>query len=415
MSAPVKLPVGTTLSVALRWDAQTEVPVGRLAMREHRVLFEYDPGFLRDGVDLSPLRLPRQPGVIETRQPIFDTLPGIFNDSLPDGWGRLLLDRHSSRLGVAPETLTPLDRLAHVGSDGIGALVYKPELAKDDAEETVDLDEVAAASRAVLEGASDEMLEHLRKLGGSPQGARPKALVQIEDTTGRMTDALHDHGQGWRHFIVKFPAHQDVADIGPVELAYARMAAAAGVKVPESCLLPSRSGPGYFAAQRFDRDGARRKHAATASGLLDADFRLPSLDYVSLAKLTVRLTRDHRQGEALFRLMAFNVLAHNRDDHAKQFSFLMDRAGTWTLAPAYDLTFSQGPGGEHTTSVAGEGRAPSQEAMLKVADAAGLKRGKSVEILGQTRDVVERWLAYADEAGVTTSTASHIERSLHGR
>lgn len=418
MSPAVKLPPGATLAVALQWDAATSVPVGRLAMHDRRVLFEYNAAFLKQGVDISPLRLPRQPGVIETRDPLFETLPGVFNDSLPDGWGRLLLDRFARRQGAAPETLTPLDRLAHVGQDGMGALVYQPEFAKDDAEEMVDLDEVAASSRSVLDGTSDAVLEHLRKLGGSPQGARPKVLVQVEAATGRVTDALHDRGPGWRQVIVKFAAQDDVADIGPVELAYARMATAAGVKMPETLLLPSASGHGYFAAVRFDRSGAARHgaehhgparlHAATASGLLHADHRLPALDYMTLAKLAVRLTQDHREGEALFRLMAFNVFAHNRDDHAKQFSFLLDRAGVWRLAPAYDLTFSRGPGGEHTTSVAGEGRAPSTDAMLKVADAAGLTPGKALEILEQTRAAVLRWREFAEAAAVTQWTATAI-------
>lgn len=408
MTRPMKLPPGTTLAVALHWGAETQLPVGRMAMRDRRVLFEFDAAFLKEGVDISPLHLPRQPGVIETHDALFETLPGVFNDSLPDGWGRLLLDRDARRNGVAPETLTPLDRLAHVGRDGMGALVYLPEFAKDEAEEAVDLDEVAASSRAVLDGTSDEVLEHLRKLGGSPQGARPKALVQIENATGRVTDALHDRGPGWRQLIVKFAAQEDVADIGPVELAYSRMAAAAGVKMPETLLLSSVKGHGYFAAVRFDRQGGQRVHVATASGLLHADHRLPSLDYVTLAKLAVRLSHDHREGEALFRLMAFNVLAHNRDDHAKQLSFLLDRAGGWTLAPAYDLTFSRGPGGEHTTSVAGEGRAPSTEAMLKVGDAAGLKRGKAGEILEQTRLAVRRWPEFAEAAAVTVRTAVAI-------
>jgi len=408
----MKLPSGTTLAVALRWDAETEIAVGRLAMRDRLVLFEFDRQFLANGVEVSPFRLRRQPGLIETRESLFENLPGVFNDSLPDGWGRLLLDREARRNGVPPETLTPIDRLAHVGSDGIGALVYRPEIEKEPGEEAIDLDEIAAETLAVLEGESADLLERLRKLGGSPQGARPKALIQM-DGSGRMSDAQHDRGPGWRHFIVKFPAQADLADIGPVELAYARMAAECGIRVPEVRLLPSQTGPGYFAAARFDRDGDKRFHVSTAAGLLHADYRMPSLDYVDLAKIAVRLTRDHRQGEQLFRLMAFNVLAHNRDDHAKQFSFLMDRTGAWSVAPAYDLTFSQGMGGEHTTSVAGEGRAPRREQMMKVADAAGLRPSVADEIVEQIRACVARWSEFAGDAGVTAKTAAMIDGVLN--
>ena len=415
MTQPMRLPQGTALAVALRWDAATEVPVGRLGMRDRRVLFEFDPAFLAAGVDISPFHLRRQPGVLEVREPMFDNLPGVFNDSLPDGWGRLLLDRTARRHGIAPETLTPLDRLAHVGTDGIGALVYRPVLDTGGGDETIDLDTVAEASRAVLEGSADDLLDDLRRVGGSPQGARPKALIQIEEATGHITDAWRDRGAGWRHFLVKFATPSDPIDVGPIELAYARMAAAAGVLVPPSHLLPSRIGPGWFASARFDRDGARRMHVVTAAGLLHADFRMPSLDYVDLAKATVRLTRDHRAGEAMFRLAVFNVLAHNRDDHAKQFSFLMDQSGVWSLAPAYDLTFSAGPGGEHSTSVAGEGRNPTRAHLLDVADAAGLSRSRAVAAIEQARAAVARWPELAREAGVSSASADQIGAVVRAR
>ncbi len=404
-----KLPVGATLAVHLCWDAGREVRVGRLGMRDRRVLFEFDSEFLRSGLEISPFKLRRGPGVIEGREPIFENLPGVFNDSLPDGWGRLLLDREVRRQGVPPASLTPLDRLAHIGRDGIGALVYQPELGPNHRQETVELDELAQASRAVLEGSSEELLEKLRRLGGSPQGDRPKALVQIHEPTGQLTDALHDRGPDWRHFIVKFAAQADVSDVGPLELAWSRMAAAAGVRVPESRLLASTIGPGYFAAARFDRQGSARLHVITASGLLHADHRVPSLDYVDLAKVAVRLTGDHREGEMLFRLMVFNVFAHNRDDHAKQFSFTLDSAGTWRLAPAYDLTFSGGMAGEHTTAIAGNGRDPRAADMLKVADAAGLKRTRALEILAEVREVTGRWRAFCEHAGVSGQTMRWME------
>jgi serine/threonine-protein kinase HipA len=408
----MQLPSGTVLHVKLCWAPGAEVAVGRLGMRDRLCLFEFDPTFLADGLEISPLRLRGRPGVIETREPLFENLPGVFNDSLPDGWGRLLLDRQSRRHGVPPERLTPLDRLAHVGVHGIGALVYRPEFPPEARGTWLDLDDVAAETRSVLEGTGDDVLGRLQALGGSPQGARPKALVQIEDATGRVTDGLADRGEGWRHWLVKFASPADVADIGPVEFAYARTAAAAGIEVPQVRLLPSTSGPGYFAAARFDRDGPRRRHVATAAGLLHADFRAPSLDYTDLAKLAVRLCRDHRQGEALFRLAAFNVLAHNRDDHAKQFSFVMERDGAWRLAPAYDLTFSMGPGGEHTTAVAGEGRQPKREHLLRVADAAGLTRGRAGEVLGQVHEAVMGWSEVAVAAGVSDASRRRIGRVL---
>lgn len=412
MTAKLRLPPGATLSVSLRWDAATLVPVGRLGMRQRQVLFEFDPQFLAGGVDISPFKLRRQPGVIETVEPAFEHLPGVFCDSLPDGWGRLLLDRAARRGGIAPETLTPLDRLAHVGSSGIGALVYRPVLEGEPGPDSIDLDEFARSSHAVLEGTSDELLDALRQIGGSPQGARPKALLQYHQPTGQLSTSPGDRGTGWRHILVKFRSPHDFADMGPLEFAYAQMATAAGVQMPPVFLLSSHTGPGYFAAERFDRDGERRRHVVTAAGLLHADFRLPSLDYVALAKVCTRLTRDHRQAEALFRQMVFNVLAHNRDDHAKQFSFCMTQTGEWSLSPAYDLTFSTGPGGEHTTTVAGEGKTPTIAQLHQVANTAGLSRQRAAEIIDHVQTAMSQWRHIASEAGVSRKTADAVSSAL---
>ena len=412
VAAAMHLPAGATIAVALQWDAHTSLQVGRLGMRGRQVLFEYLPEFIAQGLEISPLKLPLRSGVMETRDAALEHLPGVFADSLPDGWGRLLLDRAARRQGLRPETLTPLDRLAHVGRNGIGALVYVPELGTITDSIPMDLDQLADASRQVLASESDELLDRLRQLGGSPQGARPKALVQVHQSTGQLSDQHCDLGDGWRHWLVKFAALSDVADIGAVELAYAQMATAAGVLMPPVLLLPSRHGAGYFAAQRFDRQGDQRAHVATAAGLLHADFRVPSLDYLDLARLTLRLTRDQRQAEQLVRLAAFNVLAHNRDDHAKQFTFQMDRRGAWQLAPAYDLTYSAGPGGEHCTSIAGEGKNPGHEQLHRLAAVAGLERSDAAQIFARTADAVARWPEFAAHSGVSKATTALVAAGL---
>lgn len=411
MTAAFTLPAQTALAVALQWQPGDEVRVGRLAMRGRQVLFEFDRAFLADGLDISPFRLPRQPGVLQAGDPAFESLPGVFNDSLPDGWGRLLLDRAARRAGITPAALPPLDRLAHVGCAGMGALVYRPELGVAPAGRGIDLDDVDREVREVLAGSAGDVLEHLRQLGGSPQGARPKALVQL-GPGDKLSDAAGHLGADWQPFLVKFAADGDFADAGPVEWAYAQMAAAAGVELPVTRLLPSRTGHGYFAAQRFDRAGPARLHVATASGLLHADHRLPSLDYLDLARLTVRLCRDHRQGEALVQRMVFNVLAHNRDDHAKQFSYVMTRDGAWRLSPAYDLMFSAGLGGEHSTAVAGEGRAPRWPHVQQVAEVAGMSPANLRRVVEQTRAAVERWPEFAAAAGVTAATTAEISAEL---
>jgi serine/threonine-protein kinase HipA len=405
----MKIPPHAPLTVSLHWQDDDIVPVGRLAMRDRQIFFQYDPAFVARPLPLSPFHLAVAPHVLGPFATPFEDLPGIFNDSLPDGWGRLLVDRRARKLGLA---LSPLDRLALVGRHGIGALTYAPETELADSDGTLDLDALAADAAATLEGDAGDILDRLIVLGGSPQGARPKAMIGWSEDRNRIIHGARKIPAGYRRYLVKFPAAADPRDIGPIELAYARMAAAAGLRLPPVHLFPSRRGPGFFAAERFDCQDDARWHVHTLSGLLHADHRAAALDYTSLLAATRHLTRDHREVLAVFRQMAFNVIAHNRDDHAKQFSFLMDRAGAWRASPAYDLTFSQGINGEHTTTIDGEGRAPVDTDMLRVAVKGGLKKKDAAAIIEEVRTSVARWPAFASEAGVTKTSAKSIARAL---
>lgn len=408
------------LRVSLRWSATERRTVGRLAVasgRPRRVFFEFDPDFLRSPLPISPVRLAPRAGVLEGPAQPFAGLFGVFDDSLPDGWGRLLIHRRARRAGIDPQALTPLDMLACLGNWAMGALVYEPEIDSPAPEGAIDLDVVADETRRILAGAPDDLFPELLRLGGSPAGARPKALV-----CRRADDGLLIHGApvappGYDHWMVKFRGKDDPKDIGPIEQAYALMARDAGLDVPDSQLLPSGgTGPGYFATRRFDRVGtADRVHLHSAAGLLHADFRLPSLDYTDLLRLTLHVTRDHRAAVEMFRRVAFNVFAHNRDDHARQFSFLMTPDGAWRLAPAYDLTFSAGPGGEHATSVAGEGLHPATGHLLALAKLIDLKPSDATAIIDRVRHAVAGWQACADAAGVGRAWRTRIATAIVAR
>tara|TARA_R110000850_G_scaffold64116_3_gene144250 strand:+ start:28324 stop:29559 length:1236 start_codon:yes stop_codon:yes gene_type:complete len=389
-------------------------PVGRLAIRARKIYFEYDRAFTARGLELSPLRLPLQPGLQSFDTLLFEGLPGAFNDSLPDGWGRLLLDRAMRAEGILPEQLSPLDRLAHVGSTGMGALVYEPDKGPEETGEAIDLNLLAGQAQAVLEGQADDVLAELISLNGSSAGARPKAMIGYNPATGAMIHGNIDLPDGFEHWLVKFPNTQDGPDAGAIEYVYAQMAKSAGLEMMEAHLFPAREGGGFFATRRFDRKHGRRLHAHTASGLLHADHRTPSLDYEDLMALSMRLTRDIREAEEMFRLAAFNVLAHNRDDHAKNFTFLMDERGDWRLSPAYDLTFSAGPGGEQTTMVLGEGKAPGTEHLLKLGRDADLAASRIQEIITQTRDALAQWSNLAKAHGVRPANIKLIEGRISG-
>ncbi|GAB4195032.1 MAG: type II toxin-antitoxin system HipA family toxin [Wenzhouxiangellaceae bacterium] len=387
-------------------------PVGRLAIRDQQIYFEYDRTFIEHGLEISPIRLPLKLGVSHFEHNVFEGLPGVFNDSLPDGWGRLLFDRFARSQGIIPTEITPLDRLAYVGQYGMGALVYQPDYSDHGKQTGINLDTLATQAQEVLRGASDEVLAELIALNGSSAGARPKALVEINASRDHIIHGTHDVAEGYTPWLVKFPNTQDGLDAGAIEYVYALMAKEAGIIMPDTHLFPAKNGPGYFATKRFDRDDNQRFHMHTACGLLHADFRTPSLDYEDLIALTSTLTRDVREAERMYRLAVFNVLAHNRDDHSKNFSYLMDGQGGWKLSPAYDLTFSSGPRGEQSTMVMGEGRNPGAEHLLKLAKEAGIKKGHATEIIEATQDSLSKWPALAKEYGVSTSNIKLIQRKF---
>ena len=403
------------LTVTLRWDGGDIQTVGRLGYVDRVARFEYDDAFLASDLEISPVHhradIARRP--FPPYDPaVFEGMHGVFHDSLPDGWGRLLMDRRARELGIDPAALTPLDRLAWVGDRGIGALCYAPDADVWNAvESALDLDSLAAETHGVLAGHASDVIAELGRLGGSPGGARPKVMVAIGRQDGAVYGTAPPGGEH-RHYLVKFRGHADSEDAARIEQAYADMARAAGVRVPETRLIAGNGGQHYFTSRRFDRGGTGRLHAHTASGLLYADFRLPSLDYSTLIALTRSVTRDRRETSAMFALAAFNVLAHNRDDHARQFTFLMARDGLWRLAPAYDLTFSNGPGGEHATSVLGRGKRITRQHLLELGRHADLSPAAAARIVDHVSTAVADWDRFARKWDVGAASRRKIAAAL---
>jgi serine/threonine-protein kinase HipA len=333
--------------------------VGRLAMApDRRCVFEYDAGWLEAGFSISPFYLPLKSGAFTARPDPFDGLFGVFNDSLPDGWGNLLLDRLLVREGIRPGTLSPLDRLSIVGSSGMGALTYMPENHLGKEQDNSDLNYLAGEIRKILLEENTADLDVLFHKNGSSGGARPKVLIMVE-------------GQHW---LVKFRSAYDPEDIGAIEYQYSQDAKKCGIGMPETRLFEGK----YFGVRRFDREGDIRYHMHTAGGLLYASHRLPSLDYTDLMKATLILTRNMEEVSKMFRLMVFNVLKGNKDDHAKNFSFIY-KDGTWGLSPAYDLVPSDGFNGNHCTTINGKGN-PELKDIHEAAENAGFPRKQALSI-----------------------------------
>ena len=370
--------------------------MGRLLLKNREILFEYDAEFLKSGLELSPFKLPLRSGIISSEDRTFEGLFGVFNDSLPDGWGRLLLDRKLIHSGINVESLSPLDRLCFVGAHGMGALSYEPENPQTLTSLLQDLDEIDYEIQAFQEQDGDAYVDDLLTLNGSSTGARPKVLMHLE-------------GKDW---LIKFRSRLDLHEISTIEYAYHLMAQGAGLVVPEAKLFSSRKGSGFFGVERFDRKGNTRIHMHTAAGLLHTDHRTPSLDYEMIMKATLYLTQNLSECEKQFRHAVFNVLAHNRDDHSKNFSFLMDDQGIWTVSPAYDLTFSSGPNGEHSTMVMGHGQNPKPEHLLQLANIAEIGKGKALGIIEEVHDSIRKWPDFAEIAGVSKLQTQRIHKVL---
>jgi serine/threonine-protein kinase HipA len=380
----------------------TKYFVGRLAERKRTILFQYDKDFLASGIEFSPFKLPLRTGVFEDKERVFDGLPGVFNDSLPDGWGLLLLDRALRGQGIRLHEVSPLQRLSMVGCGGMGAMEYVPsrEVRTSLSPTTLQLDGLAEESRNILaEGDSSlETVFALLRLGGSSGGARPKILADVSADDSRvMPDGAG--GDGFSPWLIKFHAREEGADQGLVEYVYSLMAREAGVEMPETRLFPSQTTAGFFGIRRFDREEGLKVHVHTAAGLLHASHRHPSLDYENLLRLTKMLTKDVRDVEKMVRLMVFNVKSGNRDDHSKNFSFMLDTAGRWKFAPAYDLTPSAGFNGEHSAMVNGKGKDITDADLIQAASIVDVPKNFVIAVIQKVEEALARFEILKNEIG----------------
>ena len=316
--------------------------VGQLAEGNGRIFFEYDPQWLAQGHELSPLHLPRKSGVQYHHAKSFDGLHGLFHDSLPDSWGAKLMEMRFAEKGIKPNKVTPLMRLAYVGQRGMGALTYEPAWPEPGASprlQPTKLLVLERETRAVVAGSADKVLAHLVEAGGTAGGAYPKVVIAVNDRApGEVFYGAGDYPAGYTPWLVKFDLSAKNTT-GPMEQAYAAMARAAGITMPETRLFDVSDQKGkvrqHFGARRFDRHGAERIHVHSFAGLAHKDP--DKCDYRDLLLVAKALTRDMTQVAEGVRRMVFNVAASNRDDHGKNHAFVY-RQEEWTFSPAFDLT-----------------------------------------------------------------------------
>lgn len=355
--------------------------VGRLSLTpdDKNCAFEYDRAWLADGFSVSPLELPLRAGLFLASYSPFGGGFGVFEDSLPDGYGRYLLHKLLQKEGVDEHNLSTLDRLSIVGNGGMGALTYHPETVIARENTMLDFDMLQEKALEILSEQQDTDAGLLLFNSGNSGGARPKAVFS-------------DH-EG--HWLIKFRHTYDPQDIGQQEFHYNEVAMRCGINVPDFKLVNKR----YFASRRFDINSeGERIHTATAGGLLCVSLSNPVLDYSNLLALTGYLTQDEKDVEEMYRRMVFNYITDNKDDHCKNFSFQVIRNSNewkWRLAPAYDLTLCRGGyNGEHVTSVNGVGH-PAMSDFIVVGEKVGMKEQRCREIIEEVRTNCDDLAYYA--------------------
>jgi serine/threonine-protein kinase HipA len=392
-------------------NLETKIEIGDMIENEGKIYFKYNADFVANGLEISPFKMKLSNEILVPKEQHFDGLFGVFSDSIPDGWGKLLLDRKLLSLGVNLNDISPLDRLAYLDKNAVGAISYQPEYENDyNNLHQIDLDVISNEIETVLSGTAEDVIEELFQLGGSSGGARPKILVGFNPKTEELLYGKSDLPDGFEHWIIKFPSSNDLKDIALIEFTYNQMAKNAGIEVNEFRLFKSKKGNYFFGSKRFDRIHNQKLHLHSVCGLLHDNFRMSTLDYGHIMDCAFTLEKDFNAYAKVLRLATFNVLAHNRDDHSKNFSFLIDKNGNWKFAPAYDLTFSNSSFGFHSTTVAGESKNPTLEHLRELAKHFGIKNPNP--IFEEVKSSISEFNSLANTIGITKDSMKLIGGNL---
>lgn len=347
--------------------------VGYLAEIYNKIAFQYDDEWIKNGFSISPFSLPLSDEIHKDGKYIFDGLYGVFWDSLPDGWGELLVRRMLAKNGVNFDKLSPLQRLSILEKNGLGALEYEPSESLKTATSDFDLDSLSIEANKVLnDDYNSADLDSIYYLGGSSGGARPKAHIKYNN----------------EEWIVKFPCRIDPLDIGQKEFEANSLAMQCGINVNEFKLFDSKICSGYFGAKRFDRTKNGKIHMISLSALLETSHRYFNLDYGHLFSVIKEISVRKEDMYEAFRRMCFNVFYHNNDDHSKNFSFLYDeKLKGYVLSPAYDLTATPDKI-EHSMTVNQNGN-PTEKDLLTLAKDYNLSLEKCKEIISKIKSVLK--------------------------
>ena len=402
--------------------------------------FEYDPAFARSGIEIAPLTMPLANRVFTfpaLSQETFYGLPGLLADSLPDRFGNALINAWLATQGRSPDSFTAVERLCYTGRRGMGALEYVPAIGPRARQATrIRIDHLVDLASQVLtqrndlhtsfdENGKEEALQDILRVGTSAGGARAKAVIAWNPTTSEVRSGQVSTDPGFEHWLLKFDGVSgnrdkelvDPKGFGVIEYAYYRMARDAGITMNE-CRILEENGRSHFMTRRFDRlAGGEKMHMQSLGALAHFDFNLAgAYGYEQALRIIRQLGMGMSAVEELYRRMVFNIMARNQDDHVKNIAFLMDKTGNWSLAPAFDLTYSFQPTGLwtsiHQMTLNGKRDHFTLEDFRACAKSAAMKRGRAEAILKEVHDVVSRWPDYADAAGISAGWRDQIARTL---
>ena len=428
----------TTLAQVKLWG--TTIGAVSLEDGNDTAAFQYDPAFARSGIEVSPIVMPLTDRVHlfpDLPRNTFHGLPGLLADSLPDKFGNALIDAWLATQGRTPESFNAVERLCYTGTRGMGALEYVPATGpKPQQAQNMEIDALVKLASEVLSHRNDlqtsfadaSKTEHLRdilRVGTSAGGARAKAVIAWNPQTNEVRSGQVTAGSGFEYWLLKFDGVtgnkdkelEDPKGYGAIEYAYALMAADAGITMSESRLL-EENGRRHFMTRRFDRlAGGEKLHMQSLCALAHFDFNNPGAYSYEQALLVIRqLNLPMATIEQQFRRMAFSIIARNQDDHVKNIAFLMDKAGQWSLAPAFDMTYSHNPNGtwtaRHHMSMNGKRDGFMMTDFRACAKNASMKRGRAETIIDEVRTAVAKWPQYAEQAKVMNSWYEQIQRTL---
>ncbi|MBL0164821.1 MAG: type II toxin-antitoxin system HipA family toxin [Xanthomonadales bacterium] len=428
----------TTIAEVRLWGR----PIGAVSVEDSQstAAFQFTPEFARSGIQVAPLMMPLDERVYafpKLARESFHGLPGMLADSLPDRFGNALIDAWLATQGRTPESFNAVERLCYLGARGMGALEFVPATGpKARVTEKVEIDALVNLASAVLtqrnqlqhtfaDEHSADTLRDILRVGTSAGGARAKAIIAWNRDTNEVRSGQVAAGSGFGYWILKFDGVsgnkdkelEDPKGYGAIEYAYALMARAAGIEISE-CRLLEENGRRHFMTRRFDRlEGGEKLHMQSLGALAHYDYNLAGAYSYEQAMLVIRrLGLGMAAIEEQFRRMAFNIIARNQDDHVKNIAFLMDKAGRWSLSPAFDVTYSYNPEGLWTSSqqmtMNGKREGFTLEDFRTCAQMASMKRGRAETIIGEVTAAVRRFAEFADRAEIISSWRTTIEQNL---